>query len=356
MLVPDAQILFAPAQFMSKGLILSPRVLPALQVCLACAALLSSAPAFANDTSAALTAGGLVFGKANDIEMRSEDLSISEKEIVVRYRFFNRASADQTILVAFPMPGVDWSDANNISVPDDEADNFLHFRTTVDGVAVKAQVEQKAIVEGRDVAGRLQALNIPLMPRAKRTHTALDALPTDVWKKLEAEKIVRPDDYDAGKGMEHHVAPMWTLKQTWFWKQTFPAGREIAIEHRYTPSVGATVQTSVLSRDADAETRREYRTRFCVDKDFVNGVQAMARRNGGNPPPEYRISYVLTTGANWAGPIGDYRLTVDKGRPDALVSFCETGMQKIGPTTFEVRHQNFTPTRDIDIMIVRKGE
>ena len=83
-----------------------------------------------------------MFGKTNDIEIRSEDLSISEKEVVVRYRFFNRASADQTVVVAFPMPDVDYSDANNISVPDDEADNFLGFRTSVDGVAVKADVEQ----------------------------------------------------------------------------------------------------------------------------------------------------------------------------------------------------------------------
>ena len=328
-----------------------------LQAALACAGLLlAAAPARANDSMAALTAGGLVFGKSSDIEMRSEDLSISEKEIVVRYRFFNRASVDQTILVAFPMPGVDWNDANNIAVPDDEADNFLHFRTSVDGVAVKSNVEQKALVAGRDVAARLKALNIPLMPRAKKTHAALDALPKDVQKQLEAEKIVRVDEYDVGKGMERHIAPDWTLKQSYFWKQTFPAGHEIAIEHRYTPSVGATVQTSVLSKDADAETKRDYRTRFCADKDFVNGVQAMTRRNNGNPPPEYRISYVLTTGANWAGPIGDYRLTVDKGRTDALISFCETGVKKIGPTTFEVRHQNFTPTRDIDIMIVRAGE
>ncbi|MCB1542675.1 MAG: DUF4424 domain-containing protein [Rhodoblastus sp.] len=305
---------------------------------------------------AALTAGGLVFGRSSDIEMRSEDLSISEKEIVVRYRFFNRASADQTILVAFPMPGVDWNDANNIAVPDDEADNFLHFRTSVDGVAVKADVEQKALVGGRDVAARLRALNIPLMPRAKKTHAALDALPKDVQKQLEAEKIVRVDEYDAGKGWERHIAPDWTLKQSYFWKQTFPAGREIAIEHRYTPSVGATVQTSVLDKDADPVTRRDYRTRFCADQSFINGVQAMARRNKGNPPPEWRIAYVLTTGANWAGPIGDYRLTVDKGRPDALISFCETGVKKIGPTTFEVRRQNFTPTRDIDIMIVRMAE
>ena len=327
------------------------------RVLLAGAALsLLTAPAFANDTTAALTAGGLVFGKTNDIEMRSEDLSISEKEVVVRYRFFNRASADQTVVVAFPMPDVDYSDANNISVPDDEADNFLGFRTSVDGVAVKADVEQKAIVAGKDVAARLKALNIPLMPRAKKTHAALDALPKDVQKKLEAEKIVRAEDFDQGKGMEHHIAPEWTLKQSYFWKQTFPAGREIAIEHRYKPSVGGTVQTSVLDKGADAATRREYQTRFCADADFIKSVAAMTRKNKGVPPPEWRLSYVLTTGANWAGPIGDYRLTVDKGRPDALVSFCETGVKKIGPTTFEVRRQNFIPTRDIDIMIVRLGE
>ncbi len=316
----------------------------------------AAAPARANDTVAALTAGGLVFGKTSDIEMRAEDLSISEKEIVVRYRFFNRAASDQTVTIAFPMPDVDFSDVNNIAVPDEEADNFLDFRTTVDGVAVKADVEQKAVVAGKDVTARLKALAIPLMPRAKRTHAALDGLPKDRQKQLEAEKIVRADDFDQGKGMEHHIAPEWTLKQSWFWKQTCPAGREISIEHRYRPSVGATVQTSVNDKNADAETRREYRTRFCADADFMKSVQAMTRRNKGTPPPEWRLSYVLTTGANWAGPIGDYRLTVDKGRPDALVSFCETGVKKTGPTTFEVRRRNFTPTRDIDIMIVRIAE
>ena len=320
------------------------------------AALLYGAPAGANDTVAALTAGGLVFGKTSDIEMRSEDLSISEKEVVVRYRFFNRASADQTVTVAFPMPDVDYSDGNNIAVPDDESDNFLGFRTTVDGAPVKAEVEQKAIVAGKDVSARLKALAIPLMPRAKKTHAALDALPKDKQTQLEAEKIVRAEDFDQGKGMEHHIAPEWTLKQTYFWKQTFPAGREIAIEHRYRPSVGGTVQTSVLDKSADAATKRDYRARFCADADFVKSVAAMTRKNKGTPPPEWRLSYVLTTGANWAGPIGDYRLTVDKGRPDALVSFCETGVKKTGPTTFEVRRQNFTPTRDIDIMIVRIGE
>jgi hypothetical protein len=45
---------------------------------------------------------------------------------------------------------------------------------------------------------------------------------------------------------------------------------------------------------------------------------------------------VLKTGANWAGPIGDFRLTLNKGDPKALISFCETGVVKTGPTTLEM--------------------
>ena len=67
---------------------------------------------------------------------------------------------------------------------------------------------------------------------------------------------------------------------------------------------------------------------------------------------ERRIAYVLTTGANWAGPIGDFHLVVDKGAPDSLVSFCGDGVKKISPTQFELRHANFTPSRDLNILIL----
>ncbi|RYF94972.1 MAG: DUF4424 domain-containing protein, partial [Caulobacteraceae bacterium] len=42
--------------------------------------------ALANDSTAELAAGGLVLKKTDSIEMRSEDLYISQKEVVVRYR------------------------------------------------------------------------------------------------------------------------------------------------------------------------------------------------------------------------------------------------------------------------------
>ena len=88
---------------------------------------------------------------------------------------------------------------------------------------------------------------------------------------------------------------------------------------------------------------------------FASARKAQKPDAGGAfvaPLFERRIAYVLTTGANWSGPIGDFRLTVDKGEPDSLVSFCADGVKKIAPTVFEVRHANFTPTRDLDVLIL----
>ena len=68
-----------------------------------------------------------------NVEMRSEDLFISAKEVSVRYRFFNTSDQDVTVLVAFPMPEikVDGPD-DNISVPTEDPVNFLAFATTVE--------------------------------------------------------------------------------------------------------------------------------------------------------------------------------------------------------------------------------
>jgi len=318
---------------------------------------LAAAPTLANDSTAELTTGGLVLAKSAGIEMRSEDLAVSTQEIVVHYRFFNHGAQDVTTTVAFPMPDIVWDGPDtNIAVPAPDSPNFLDFRTTVDGQPVAAQNEQKALAKSVDITQRLVALGVPLAPQSDKTWKALDSLkPADKDALVKAE-IAIPDDYDAGKGWEHHLAPNWTLKSSFFWTQTFPAGRELVVEHRYRPSVGETVGTEVGAPSIDPEEAKRYATLYCVDRDFVSGARK-AQKPGADgsfttPMFERRIAYVLTTGANWAGPIGDFRLTVDKGEPDSLVSFCADGVKKIGPTTFEVRHANFTPTRDLDVLIL----
>jgi len=320
-------------------------------------ALFGGSLARANDTTAELTTGGLVLAKTADIEMRSEDLAISEKQIDVRYRFFNHSAQDVTVMVAFPMPdvtlnGPDW----NIAFPAPDSPNFLDFHTIADGREVQAQYEQKALLGGVDISARLKALGVPLAPQSEATSKALDGLPRAEQDELVKLGFGTPYDDNVGQGWRHHVIPEWTFKSTFYWSQTFPAGREIVIEHRYTPSVGATVGTMLGTPNIDAKDLSNYETLYCVDKDFLASAKRAERLDASGSPQsllfEKRIAYVLTTGANWAGPIGDFHLTIDKGAPDSLVSFCADGVKKIAPTLFEVRHANFTPTRDLHILIL----
>ena len=68
------------------------------------------------------------------------------------------------------------------------------------------------------------------------------------------------------------------------------------------------------------------------------------------------IAYVLRTANSWAGPIGHFKLTLDKGAPSNVISLCAEGVKKTGPTTFVVEKTDFTPDRDLDILIVQPGQ
>ncbi len=331
-----------------------------LSVGIACAAtvLCLAGGARANDTSAALGAGGLVFVQNDAISMVSEDLSISEKEVRVRYVFRNTSDKDVRTLVAFPMPDMAYSEQET-SIPNPEADNFLDFHTSVNGAPVTASIERRVIALGLERTALLQEFKVPLMPFGQATVKALDALPDAQKQKLLELGLVRIDEYDAGKGWERHLTPLdWTLKTTYFWTQTFPAKSDLVVEHRYRPSVGMSVGTMLGTKTKDADFLRELRNMdetFCIDGAFKSAVARVPRLQGSDTPAlsEARISYILKTGGNWAGPIGDFTLTIDKGAPENLISFCGTGVKKIGPTTFQMRAKDFFPQSDLNILILK---
>ncbi len=280
----------------------------------------------ANDSSAELATGGLVLKKSADIEMRSEDLYISTSEIRVSYRFLNKAPQDQTVTVAFPMPDITISGPDDIiSVPTENLENILDFSTTADGKPVTSRVEQKVFAKGVDHTALLRKLGIPLPPQLEATNKALDALPQSQWDELIRQGLAETEEYDAGQGMQKHLEARWTLKTTYFWEQVFPAGRELAVEHRYKPSVGGSSGTALGDKGAQHESwYPDYLRKYCIDQAFLGAIERAKKAAKSDFPPlqELRISYILKTGGNWAGPIGTFRLVVDKGSADNLVSFC----------------------------------
>jgi hypothetical protein len=319
-----------------------------------CLCLLSGAPAQENDSTAELGTGGLILARSDIISMDSEVLRISAKEIRVDYEFRNGSDKDIETIVAFPMPDIVGIGDGDISVPDDSSVNFLGFTVTIDGKPVTPQLEQRAIAQGLDVTADLMAAGVPMLPVGRDIVSRLDALPAETAKNFEARGIVRVEQWDEGQGMKDHRLPAWTLKSTYWWRTVFAARQTVAISHRYQPSIGSTAGSVIgLETTAGELEQLGYVDRYCMDRNFIEAAMKKARGHGGGMR-EARIEYVLRTGANWAGPIKNFRLVVDKGAPDALVSFCGDDVRKTGATTFEMVKSDFIPERDLNIVIFSK--
>ena len=280
----------------------------------------SGSPSRADDSTASLRAGGLALEKTDKIALVSEDLHLSPTAVKVSYRFRNLTNADVETIVAFPMPDVTGSVFETVEIPDPARDNFLRFVTRVDGKPVDSQVEQRAFLTGPDkpdveITERLKSLGVPLVPTMEAAGAALSALSEPQRKALADAEIVYAEEFDGGKGA--HTEPLWTLRSKFWRKQVFAARRDLLVEQTYTPGTGSQSTLSFGAPDLSAEQESHYRETYCTDGPFRSAAQSIYRK--ANAPNsklgafEEYLSYVITSGANWAGPIGTFRLVVDKG-------------------------------------------
>jgi hypothetical protein len=311
--------------------------------------LLLIAPARANDTAAALAAGGLQFKRSDAIEMRSEDLYISMDEVRVRYVFRNRTRKDVTLHVAFPLPELKADmQESPLNIPDAGETNFVGFKTLVDGKPIALKTDRQARYKGKDVTSILVVAGAPLNPLLPGFSERIAKLPEAERAKLIAQGLIGQDQIDQGKGWEPYYRPTWDLSTTYYREQTFPAGVDVVVEHTYRPVVGGTVMPVLSSVETWKHEQKRYQREYCVDKAF----EAAGRALNPEKTQERWISYILKTGANWAGPIGDFRLVVDKSAPENLVSFCGDKVKKISPTQFEMRAKGFTPRQNLNVLIL----
>lgn len=299
--------------------------------------------AIANDSTAELGAGGIQLTRTEAVALLREDLFVSADKVTVDYVFRNTSAKDVTYLVAFPLPPIDAiiPEAMNVMLPDGANPNFVDFTVTVDGKAVTPAVDERATALGVNHTEYLRGLGLPLNPIADGLYQRVEALPEATRDAMAERGLVYVDAYS--------VQPAWRLDTTFYWEQAFPAGTDVAIAHTYKPVVGAGFFVKEMLADAT------YRAKYCIDDAFARAATKKLDAIAGQNMPylsERRISYILTTANNWSRPIGDFRLTVDKGSPDALVSFCADNVTKTGPTTFTATAKDFVPERELDVLIV----
>lgn len=324
---------------------------PMIRRLLVAAALALPAPAWANDSSAGLSVGGLVLLQDDRIAMEREDLLLTPGGVQVDYSFRNLTGKPVDTLVAFPLPPVGAPDdrINGPWLGDDPAGRYLDFVTEVDGHAVPMQVEHRARLAGIDVTDRLTATGLPLAPYLPSTLAAIAALPEATRAALRQDLLI-----DAGG------RPRWMLHTTFFWRQTFPPGAETRIRHRYRPLTGGSVGLLVglwepgqePGSDAAAWVEADRRA-YCVEPEIEAAMRAQARGDTGLPTHQFAaetLGYILTTGANWAGPIGDFHLRVEAARPEDFAFLCLDGAIRASQDVIEAHLTDFTPTRDLEVL------
>ncbi|ESY75971.1 DUF4424 domain-containing protein [Mesorhizobium sp. M0051] len=330
-----------------------------LRYVLTAALALLAAPAFANDSVAELGTGGLILSRSDAVAMQSEDLFISPEKVTVDYVFHNNTDRDVDAIVAFPMPDIEGDPEERPALPNDQSDNFLGFEVTIDGAPAKPQLEQKVFALGIDISADLKAQNVPFYPFGDAAKAALAKLPQAVTDDWVNRGIIIEDTGGDGTEAKKVYTPFWQLRSTYWWRSTFPASKDVHVSHRYKPSVGGTSSVSFFYDGKFQGQYATYKTRYCMDDTFENAVRKAAKddADGYSKYYENRIAYILTTGGNWAaGSIGKFKLTVDKGNPRALVSFCGDNVKKVGPTTFEMTADDFDPEHDIDILLLEPSD
>jgi len=316
------------------------------------------------------TGGGLVYLNNKDIRIAVEELRISHKLVTVDYTFVSSARRSIAVEMAFPMP-LQAPEGPEAGLEDSEFKVTVNNQTHTPATELVVWYGQPA----QDVTSLYKEANA-----SPDDETARDTL----RKKLNEipNKNCNPENSGSSPCT-------WFLQNVAKWHQDFPPGTT-KIHITYKPAFGGDYYFHKASSDQKASLDEQnpngfgignyhlqtidtdktgkhvahpyrpgdkwiMRRKFCVDPPFE---KALNKRIDAREATGYAINYVLETGRHWNGPIGKFRLVVEKKFPDDLVSFCPAGAKRISPTEFEWKATNFEPRGEVSVLFVtaRPGE
>ncbi len=318
-----------------------------LRVFVAAVIIGSTHAGLANDTAARVAAGGITFVKSEHIRMLEEVLEVSLSMVRVKYRLLNESDQDIHTTVAFPMPPYRWNSGE--SMWDMNQRPVTTFKAFVNGRQISNATTIKAIIGGRDVTWRLREIGLSDAEIQVGAGCHVTQTGTIVYDLTQHQK-----EMVMQLTGEKEACPSWTVASTLFWEQTFPAQKEVVVEHQYAPFVGigysAPYQqphgyvTDIPAVEGETDKNRaclSSSTRKAIDKRikaFVDGGEKLVYVT------LHDVEYVLGTGRNWKGPIGKFTLRITKDSPDQFIALCFQGKPtKVNSNVYEFVQKGFVP-------------
>ncbi|MEH6949912.1 DUF4424 family protein [Nitrobacter sp. NHB1] len=305
-----------------------------LLAALCCATTFAAIPALAESEGRGVgyAATGPVFDLPAGMSVERQEVHISLHSVRLAYIF--KSPAHQTAHFSFAMPEMpvdanpdiaalsENSEAAGLAA-DTQPPNYLNLSVRVNGKPLAFAGHGHALLDGKDVTRQLLDAGVPLLS-GPDGESPWQHLPSQVQTKLEAS------------GLVHGDTAQWNYQADFEWDQTFEPG-ETRVEISYAP-VSEYLSDIGSSVDPGGSATRAY----CID-DAVR--RAFLRK------PSYELYSVTHLAAGgWRGPVGHYRLTVDKGAAVNLVAFCPLEAKNVSPTTFEWTAKNLTPERQLGVL------
>lgn len=342
--------------------------------------------AAANDSAAAIGAGGVQFLKTEGIVMEKEDLFISSDLVKVLYVFKNISDHDITVDIFFPLPPhpdvhgiIQWDSEVISEMKRQESKNhpehkslkdstvpFKNFSVLVDGKSVPFDLVERALQDTKDITDLFTKNQLPLSPLLAACNYPMET---------------QEDNDTCGKRKERYVKlgllsaegkALWQKQVHYRWKQTFPKGKSITIEHSYRPARGSffmvpNPNNSVLNDlIGNLMSYGNWMEKFSpwevggMKGNFIKWLKAEFEKSHKNKKTTqdgliqfYEVSYILTTGANWDGPIRDFTLTLEHPKGGSILArlpFNQDQVKSIGNNRWQVHMKNFKPYNEVNIL------
>ena len=314
----------------------------------------------ANDSTGFVATGGVEYIKNDKIAMQSEDLFISQGQIKVAYQYKNLTDKEITETVLFPLSAVI---ANSDSDFADTKALLDSFKIWSDGKEIKPETHLRAFIyttnEREEDGGESELISHDVTEVLQACGISAEEMQDSWTRKFNGEvekKILTCNDprlakFNLPKPNEDTSSFVWGSQIIYSWQQTFKANGLTEVKHQYQPLVGGTLSLP----DPKEHYFDTFGQLYCIDKSFKKTV---VKHWGEYGLPYKELGYILTSGANWAKPIEDFTLTVERNK-DEIVSFCWDSASQINKikddgkvVQFQVKEKNLLPKQDLAVIFV----
>ena len=299
------------------------------------AAALAATPALAQDEAPGVgyVATGPVFDLPAGMSVERLEVHISIYSVRLAYVF--KSAAHQTVHFSFALPEMPVDANPDIAALDENSEaaglaadkpaNYLSLSVSVDGKKLAPGGHGRALLAGKDVTRQLLDAGVPLLS-GPDGEPPWRHLPPEVQTRLEASSLISGD------------TALWSYQASFEWDQSFEPG-ETRVEISYAPIFDYWSDINLDDFPGDSAARA-----YCID----DGVRRAFLRKRSDDL--YTVTHLMGGSEGWRGPVGRYRLVVEKGAAANMVAFCPLAAKKISPTTFQWSATDFTPGPQLGVL------